>query len=60
MMLSTSPIKNVAKAGHYYNQKDNYYTRDKGIEQSEWWGREKWREKPVKHFSRHGLPPLLL
>ncbi len=38
-MLSTSVIKNVSQASHYYGQKDNYYTRDEGIEQSEWWGK---------------------
>lgn len=38
-MLSSSPIKNVRQASHYYSQKDNYYTREKGLEQSEWWGK---------------------
>jgi conjugative transfer relaxase protein TraI len=38
-MLSSCVIKNVGGAGHYYGQTDNYYTRDEGIEQSEWWGK---------------------
>ena len=38
-MLSSSVIKNVGQASHYYNQQDNYYTREQGIEQSEWWGK---------------------
>lgn len=37
-MLSNSVIKNVGQSSHYYSQQDNYYTRDEGIEQSEWWG----------------------
>ena len=31
-MLSSSVIKNVGQASHYYNQQDNYYTREQGIE----------------------------
>jgi conjugative transfer relaxase protein TraI len=38
-MLSSSVIKNVTRASHYYSQQDNYYTRDEGIAHSEWWGR---------------------
>lgn len=38
-MLSTSIIKNSSDAGHYYTAKDNYYTVEEGIEQSEWFGR---------------------
>ena len=38
-MLSSSVIKNVGQASHYYSQQDNYYTREEGIEQSEWWGK---------------------
>lgn len=38
-MLSTSIIKNVSDAGHYYTAKDNYYTAEEGIEQSEWYGK---------------------
>jgi conjugative relaxase-like TrwC/TraI family protein len=38
-MLSTSPIKNASSAGHYYGVSDNYYTREEGIEQSEWVGK---------------------
>ncbi len=38
-MLSSSVIKNVGQASHYYSQQDNYYTRDEGIEQSEWCGK---------------------
>jgi conjugative transfer relaxase protein TraI len=38
-MLSTSVIKNVADAGHYYSAVDNYYTKEEGIEQSEWYGK---------------------
>lgn len=38
-MLSSSVIKNVGQAGHYYSQQDNYYSKDEGIEQSEWWGK---------------------
>lgn len=38
-MLSSSVIKDVSEAGRYYNEKDNYYTRDEGVEQSEWWGK---------------------
>jgi conjugative transfer relaxase protein TraI len=38
-MLSSSVIKNVSRASHYYSQQDNYYTRDEGIAHSEWWGR---------------------
>lgn len=38
-MLSSSVIKNVSQASHYYNQQDNYYTREQGIEQSEWFGK---------------------
>ncbi len=37
-MLSTSVIKNVSDAGHYYSARDNYYTKEEGIEQSEWFG----------------------
>lgn len=38
-MLSTSVIKNVSEASHYFSAKDNYYTREEGMEQSEWFGR---------------------
>jgi conjugative relaxase-like TrwC/TraI family protein len=38
-MLSTSIIKNVSDAGHYYTATDNYYTIDEGVEQSEWFGK---------------------
>ncbi len=38
-MLSSSVIKNVSAASHYYSQKDNYYTADEGLAQSEWWGK---------------------
>lgn len=38
-MLSSSVIKNVGQAGHYYSQQDNYYSKEEGIEQSEWWGK---------------------
>ncbi|MEO8402421.1 MAG: MobF family relaxase, partial [Gammaproteobacteria bacterium] len=38
-MLSSSVIKNVGQAGHYYSEKDNYYTQDEGVDQSEWWGK---------------------
>lgn len=38
-MLSSSVIKNVSRASHYYSQQDNYYTRDEGIAHSEWWGK---------------------
>ncbi|MHB1949626.1 MAG: MobF family relaxase, partial [Gammaproteobacteria bacterium] len=38
-MLSTSIVKNVSDAGHYYAAKDNYYTIEEGIEQSEWFGK---------------------
>src|SRR5579885_891916 len=38
-MLSTSIIKNVDQASHYFSQRDNYYTREEGLEQSEWWGK---------------------
>jgi conjugative relaxase-like TrwC/TraI family protein len=38
-MLSSSVIKNIGQAGNYYAQKDNYYSRDEGVEQSEWWGK---------------------
>ncbi len=39
MMLSTSVIRNVTEASHYFSAKDNYYTREEGMEQSEWLGR---------------------
>lgn len=38
-MLSTSVIRNVSEASHYFSAKDNYYTREEGMEQSEWVGR---------------------
>ncbi len=38
-MLSTSVIRNVSEASHYFAEKDNYYTREEGMEQSEWVGR---------------------
>lgn len=38
-MLSTSIIKNTSDASHYYSAKDNYYTVDEGISQSEWYGK---------------------
>ncbi len=38
-MLSTSVIRNVSEASHYFSAKDNYYTREEGMEQSEWFGR---------------------
>lgn len=38
-MLSSSVIKNVGQASHYYSEKDNYYTQEEGFEQSEWWGK---------------------
>ncbi|MHB1949816.1 MAG: MobF family relaxase [Gammaproteobacteria bacterium] len=38
-MLSTSVIKNASDASHYYSARDNYYTKEEGIEQSEWYGK---------------------
>jgi conjugative transfer relaxase protein TraI len=38
-MLSTSVIKNASEASHYFSATDNYYTREEGMEQSEWLGR---------------------
>jgi conjugative relaxase-like TrwC/TraI family protein len=38
-MLSTSVIKSVSDASHYYSASDNYYTREEGMEQSEWHGK---------------------
>lgn len=38
-MLSTSVIRNVTDASHYYSSSDNYYTREEGVEQSEWIGK---------------------
>lgn len=38
-MLSTSIIKNVSDASHYYAATDNYYTIEEGIAQSEWFGK---------------------
>lgn len=38
MMLSSSVIKNVSQASHYYSEQDNYYTKEEGVLQSEWWG----------------------
>ncbi len=38
-MLSTSVIKTTTDASHYYSSKDNYYTKEEGIEQSEWYGK---------------------
>lgn len=38
-MLSTSVVKNVSEAGHYYAATDNYYTLEEGVEQSEWFGK---------------------
>lgn len=38
-MLSTSIIKNVQDASHYYAATDNYYTVEEGISQSEWFGK---------------------
>lgn len=37
-MLSTSVIKNVGQASHYFSAKDNYYTKEEGHRQSEWYG----------------------
>src|SRR3990167_9785472 len=38
-MLSSSTIKNVSQASHYFSEKDNYYTQDEGFAHSEWWGK---------------------
>lgn len=38
-MLSSSAIKNVSQASHYFSEQDNYYSREEGMQQSEWWGR---------------------
>jgi conjugative transfer relaxase protein TraI len=38
-MLSTSVIRNVSAASHYFSASDNYYTREEGMEQSEWQGK---------------------
>lgn len=38
-MLSTSTIKNVSQASHYFSEQDNYYTQDEGFTHSEWWGK---------------------
>ncbi len=38
-MLSTSVIKNTSEASHYYAAKDNYYTKEEGVEKSEWYGK---------------------
>ncbi|SRR5579883_1938907 len=38
-MLSTSVVKNVTDASHYYAATDNYYTIEEGILKSEWFGR---------------------
>lgn len=38
-MLSTSEIKNVGQASHYFAAKDNYYSQEEGIQKSEWWGK---------------------
>ena len=38
-MLSTKEIKNTQQASHYFLQKDNYYTREEGIQKSEWYGK---------------------
>lgn len=38
-MLSSSVIKNVSQASHYYSGEDNYYTKEEGALQSEWWGK---------------------
>lgn len=38
-MLSTSTIKNVSQASHYFSTQDNYYTQDEGFTHSEWWGK---------------------
>ncbi len=38
-MLSTSTIKNSRQASHYFSGQDNYYTKEEGLEQSEWYGR---------------------
>src|SRR3990167_4414860 len=37
-MLSSSDIKNVDQASHYFSEQDNYYSREEGMQQSEWWG----------------------
>ncbi len=38
-MLSTCVVKNVGQASHYFSDGDNYYTKDEGVEQSEWYGK---------------------
>lgn len=38
-MLSSSTIKNVGQASHYFSEQDNYYSREEGLQQSEWWGK---------------------
>lgn len=38
-MLSSSTIKNVSQASHYFSEQDNYYTQDEGFLHSEWWGK---------------------
>src|SRR3990167_6509662 len=38
-MLSSSAIKNAGQASHYFSEKDNYYSREEGLAQSEWWGK---------------------
>lgn len=38
-MLSTSAIKSSGQASHYFSGQDNYYTKEEGLEQSEWYGK---------------------
>lgn len=38
MVVSICNLKNAAKAAHYY-EAENYYAKNEGIEQSEWYGK---------------------
>lgn len=38
MVVSVCNLKNAAKAAHYY-EAENYYAKNEGIEQSEWYGK---------------------
>jgi len=38
MVVSICNLKNVAKTAHYY-EAENYYAKNEGIEQSEWYGK---------------------
>lgn len=59
-MLSSSVIKNVGQASHYYSQQDNYYTREEGIEQSEWWGKGAENLSLTGQVDMHAFNDLLL